>query len=331
MGNSPVDTVGPSSGGKRRPHGFRTQLGRRLRWLHEPIAAVAAKITIATLTRVPTWTVAPIAGTLGRIMYYSTLAHARPRALRNLAIAFPEMDAAGRKRRYKTAYLEQARCMMDALAAARRPAWIASRMHGWEEARARVRGILEQNKGMVLLTGHVGAWEIMGLVVTRHFPMTFVAKRSKNAAINRIVEAMRTSQGGRVHYHNDPPRPLLAALRKGEIAGFVGDRAFKGTAVVEVPYFGRTTRIPTAPFALARTTGSPLLFVCFLRTERGYEPALSGPIYVPRNADRDQSVRDAACRWVAFLEEQIRTHPHNWVPLAGHWKKSKRDRTASAP
>ena len=313
--------------GIRRQHGWLTRIGRKTRWLHRPIATTGATALTAALTRVPTVAVGPLASALGHGMFYAVPSKARRKAIHNLGIAFPDLAGEDEKKKlFKRAYLAQARCMMDSFAAVRRPDWIESQVDGWQEVRARIEDVLSQGKGMVLLTGHLGAWEIMSLTLTRYFPMTFVAKRSKNPTLNPVIEKVRTCRGGKVHYHDEPPRALLAILRQGGIAGFVGDRAFRGTSVTEIPFFGRETRMPSAPFALARTSGAPLAFIFFLRHESGYRVVLSETFSIGREEPRETTIREAAQRWVGFLEQQIRANPENWVPFAGHWK-SQREKT----
>src|SRR4029453_8425794 len=65
-------------------------------------------------------------------------------------------------------------------------------------------------KGVIILTGHLGAWELMGMAHgSKGFPLGVIARRLDNPYLNVLLEKLRTSTGNFVIYKTEGFRPLL--------------------------------------------------------------------------------------------------------------------------
>jgi KDO2-lipid IV(A) lauroyltransferase len=182
--------------------------------------------------------------------------------------------------------------------------------------------------GLVLVTGHVGNWEMASLqpASTEGLTLHVVREEELDARAQEWIEAhlrARMSGGDRIHFAKDDPFLGLAlreALERGEVVALQGDRPRTGGAALEVELFGRPYALPVGPLALARQTGAPLLpaFVHRLGRRR-YQVVFHPPIEVPRTPDRRADLLTAARRLAVELETAIRRSPHEWYVFRALW------------
>jgi predicted LPLAT superfamily acyltransferase len=105
-------------------------------------------------------------------------------------------------------------------------------------------------------------------------------------------------------------------LRSGGVVSLAGDKLWHpGQRYVEVPFLGRTARIPEIPHVFALVSGAPLFVFFTFRDGTGlYRFSLSGPFRVEA-ASRDrraEAVRDSALAYSRMLETTLREHPFEW-------------------
>jgi predicted LPLAT superfamily acyltransferase len=183
---------------------------------------------------------------------------------------------------------------------------------------------LSGGSGLVVWTAHVGNWEFASRLLE-------LSGRPVNVA--RLVEAgnpaeamlrdLMVNPNLRIVDLNDPLASiqLLCALRRNEIVAMQGDRVYQTGSVVELPFFGRPARFPPGPFHLANVSGAPLLPGLVVRTGwLRYRVVMGEPISVDRTLDRDEWVRLALARAVAFLEGQLRRWHHQWLNFYDFWE-----------
>jgi lauroyl/myristoyl acyltransferase len=82
---------------------------------------------------------------------------------------------------------------------------------------------------------------------------------------------------------------------------------------VEATFFGREVHVPVAPHLLAQKAGVPIFPLFTLRVKRmEYRVVLSEPWFVPGTRDGDEPLGASANRYLALLEEMVRSHPEHW-------------------
>lgn len=133
-------------------------------------------------------------------------------------------------------------------------------VRGWEHveaARAAGRGILA-------LTPHLGCWELGGIYIGSHFPITFLYRPPRQGWADTLMRAGRERGGVRLATPDTKGvRAMLAALKRGEAVGILPDQVASKGDGVWADFFGRPAYTPTLAHRLARSTGAvPLLFVC---------------------------------------------------------------------
>ncbi|PCH61511.1 MAG: hypothetical protein COC05_00865 [Gammaproteobacteria bacterium] len=126
---------------------------------------------------------------------------------------------------------------------------------------------LSKGRGAIVLTPHIGCWEIAGLYISNQYPSTALYKPPKMKALATWLKAARQRTGATlVATDKSGARNLLKALtRKHEIIGMLPDQEPRAGSGVFAPFFSVKASTMTLAVKLAKKSGAPILF-CF--TER---------------------------------------------------------------
>ncbi len=193
--------------------------------------------------------------------------------------------------------------------------------------------MVNNERPMVFISGHFGAWELLGSLVGRATgqPMVTVARKQKDPVMSDIIQELR-AQGNLLSIdHRESAGALLACLRKGGITCFLVDHNTRSREAVFLPFLGETAAVNMGPAMLA-LRAKALIFPIFLRREengryllRMEEPldtaTLEGPL-----ADR---VREAAFFYTKAMEKQVLDAPEQWFWMHRRWKTRPSDSDSS--
>ena len=185
-----------------------------------------------------------------------------------------------------------------------------------------VRAAQAQDRGVVLVTAHIGNWEwlcaaqaALGLkvaIVTRHAHVT---------AVDRFWQSIRATHG--VEFLDDAGTlgGIMRRLRKGCTIGLAIDQHEGGTTGARVPFFGREAGTTKTPALLAARAGCPVLPAWSWRDAEGRHHATFGPpLPLIKGRDLDETVDLTTRGYNTWLEGIIREHPKQWLWLHRRWK-----------
>ena len=191
----------------------------------------------------------------------------------------------------------------------------------------RIVDALSQNRGALLLTAHLGNWEVMGARAAQDFSLSVVARPAGNGAVQRHIDAVRESANIGVISKYDTGRSALKTLRANGTLGVLPDQyAWPDGAML--PMFGHPTRVVTSLARLALLSGAPILPSFGVRRtpwlRDGRIVATVGPHFSIEKSvasTRDETVLDGTRRVVAELEKIIRAHPEQWLWMHRRWRE----------
>lgn len=183
---------------------------------------------------------------------------------------------------------------------------------------------IHQERGVLLLTAHLGNWELLQ-IVSGIFgkPIYALMRDQKYPRLNGLLNEFRKSRGSGVVSLGMGLRDLLRALRRSELVGVLGDQSAGKHQGLIVSFFGRKTTIPTGAFELASRTGAVLLPAFITRRENEkHDIYLGAPVSVPRDTSEAEAFRPAVESYVHTLEALITKHPEQWLWAKKRWKYS---------
>lgn len=251
---------------------------------------------------------------------------------RHLALAFPDESSEWRGRVARGSYVHLGR---EAAVLVRMPRW--SPEHLIERVRfvglEGVREAADQGTGVVLLTGHLGNWEIAGAsLAALGFPLDVVGKGMANRRFERDLFRLRERLGMRVIEMSDAPKGVLRSLGRGRVAALLADQNAHKHGVF-VPFFGRSAATPRGVALFALRTGVPV-FVGFAIRDGGWSQTYAVEVRrLPHVATGvlEDDVRGFLMAYHRLLEDAIRIAPDQYFWQHRRWKTRPRDPSASRP
>ncbi len=235
-------------------------------------------------------------------------------ARENLARAFPERSEAERERVVAAMYRHLGLCAIELLRfGARAPADLAEQLQ--VEGTAHLEAALADGRGVLVVTAHLGNWEVLVRAGTLcGAPLSVVSKRMRSSVAQAAWQALRRG-GPTLLADRGSARAIVAALKRGEVVGYVLDQhAPRG---VSVPFFGRAASTYDGLARLANATGAAILPVFTWRGEAGHRVVIEPPV-------EGGEVTDVTAACTERIEAAIRAHPEQWLWIHRRWKASLR-------
>jgi KDO2-lipid IV(A) lauroyltransferase len=262
-----------------------------------------------------------IGAAIGAIAF-RTLGRLRRVGVRNLELAFPEMTAQDREATLRSEYrnlgfLLAEFCKMSDYTAATASRFI--RYEGLENYLA----ARERGKGVLVLTGHLGAWELSSFYHSlMGMPMGMVIRRLDNPLVDAFVNRIRCLHGNRVIHKDDFARGLIASMRAGETVGILMDTNMTPPQGVFVPFFGVSACTASGMARIAAKTGAAVVpgFLLWEESEQKYVLHFGKELAVVRTADAEQDALANTESFTAAIEKYIRQYPEQWLWLHRRWK-----------
>lgn len=182
--------------------------------------------------------------------------------------------------------------------------------------------------GAIVVTGHLGNWELAGSVLgVAGRPVTAVARRQQGP-FERRLERLRAALGIETVYPDAAPRRLPRALAAGHVVAMAADQ-HAGSRGVVVTFMGRRASTYRGPARLALACGVPLLFGALVRDGAGYR-ALVEPVRTAGDG-RPEEEMELTRGWVAHLERAARARPEQYFWFHRRWKAAERAGPAEGP
>lgn len=258
---------------------------------------------------------------IGRMVY--ALGIRRKVVEENLRAAFPERDEAWIHATARAAYehLGRESAAILRLSKLDRQAIVERTVPvGWDA----LQEALAEGKGVLLVTGHYGNWEIAAATVaSRGTPISAIVRRQGNLLVDARLDALRRNLGVETVTQREAPSRVPRLLRKNRVIGIVGDQDARRAGVF-VPFFGRPASTHRGPALFALKLGAPV-FACVARRMPGrqvrYE--VSGQrVPVARTGDLEADVRALTAELAARLEGEVRKAPEQYFWFHRRWKSS---------
>lgn len=192
-------------------------------------------------------------------------------------------------------------------------------LSGWEQ----LETALKNGKGVILMSPHVGCFEMINQYVASRLPLTSMYKPARSPVVDQIMKSGRE----RGHAHLVPTdmtgiKAMLKALKKGETIGILPDQVATLGDGVWAPFFGRWAYTPTLVFRLAQSTGAAPFMVYAERLAWGRGYHLHFDALAPFPADKQA----AAAQLNREVERVIRKAPAQYL-----WSYQRYKQPGDAP
>ena len=195
-------------------------------------------------------------------------------------------------------------------------------VEGWEE----IEEVMSKGKGAVLVTGHIGNWELAGsYVAARGVPLDAIVRGMANPLFDAYINHTREVIGMTVVPDSEAVRRTPRSLRAGRAVAFVADQGVMGLASTFVPFFGRPAKTPRGAAVFALRFDVPVVFVVALRKPNGRYRIVVERIEAPQTGDRDRDVDAIVARFTQHLEKWVRAVPAQYFWQHRRWRRQPPD------
>jgi KDO2-lipid IV(A) lauroyltransferase len=253
---------------------------------------------------------------------WTLLGRLRRVGLHNLELAFPEKTEAERKAILRGVYRSLGWqigefCKMRGYTAEQASKFI--RYDGLEHYLA----AREKGCGVLVLTGHLGAWELSSFYHSlMGYPMSLVIRRLDNPLVDAFVNRIRCLHGNRVIHKDDFARGLLTSMQRGETVGILMDTNMTPPQGVFVPYFGMEACTASGMARVALHSGAAVLpgFLLWEAAEQRYVLRFGEELELIRTGDGARDIVANTALFTATIEAYVRRYPEQWLWVHRRWK-----------
>ncbi|HUS19473.1 MAG TPA: lysophospholipid acyltransferase family protein [Terriglobales bacterium] len=250
--------------------------------------------------------------------------HAKLRrvGMRNLEIAFPEKTRRERSALLRQLFIGLGRqlaefCLFPRYT--RENVATVAIYEGFENFES-VRG---RGKGVLILTGHFGGWEVGSFAHSLYgHPMKIVVRDLDNRLVDGLVKRYRTLHGNETIDNREFARGLLASMRAGETVGILMDTNMTPPQGIFVPYFGVPACTASGLARMALKTGAAVVpgFTLWDGQLGKYKVVFEPALELVQTGDTEADVVANTALFNLALEKQARKHPGQWLWVHRRWK-----------
>lgn len=183
----------------------------------------------------------------------------------------------------------------------------------FEEAR-------REGKGVILVTGHYGNWEVAAAAVSaRGVPIEAVVKRQRNRLVDARLQAARARLGIGTIYMGSAPHRVPRVLAKGGVVGIVGDQDAHDRGIF-VPFFGIPASTFRGPALFALRFGAAVFASIARRNPDGRYTVSGKRVDYERTGDLEGDQLRLTAALAAGLEAEIRVDPTQYFWFHKRWR-----------
>ncbi|HET7151548.1 MAG TPA: lysophospholipid acyltransferase family protein [Candidatus Acidoferrum sp.] len=179
-----------------------------------------------------------------------------------------------------------------------------------------------RGKGVLYLTGHIGAWELSSFAHALYgFPLHFIARPVENPRIDALVNRYRCLSGNQPIFKNESARVTLKVLKEAGTIGILADQNTMPEEAVFVDFFGKAASTTTGIARLALHTGAAVVpgYAVWDDRLRKYRLCFEPPVELVRTGDAERDILENTQNFTRVLESIIRKYPDQWVWIHGRW------------
>ena len=282
---------------------------------------------------IPAWLLLKVLGSLprtaallaGKVIARATF-HVHPKLRkagdRNLELAFPELSPDCRRELLLAVFDNLGRLLGEFShfpKLAKNPIEqivVYEGLDNYERAAARKRGVL-------LLTGHFGSWELCAFAQGRYGrPLSFLVRPLDNPLLDKLINTYRELSGNKVIDKNRAVRPVLETLKRSGDVGMLIDANTLPEEGLFCDFFGIPASSTTGLAVFALRTAAPVVpgFLIYDAASRVHRLIFEPEIPLVRTGDFREDVRVNTARFTKAIEESARRYPAQWLWVHKRWK-----------
>jgi len=258
-------------------------------------------------------------GWVGILAFY-LLPKERNRALAHLSQVFGEKDHSWRQKTALNCFVHLGKSLLEVMLIS--PGRVSNivALQGLEN----LQKALEQGRGVVYVTGHIGNWELMAYAIAaKNVPVSVIAAPLQPEQLNDMTVELRAKFGVRTIIRSRPgaSRELIRVFKENRALGILIDQDTDVESTF-VDFLGRPAWTPTAAVSMALKFGAPVMFGYSSRDSKDrYTVNIEGPLDLIRTDNTEQDIINNTAMLSKKLGDCILNNPEQWVWMHRRWRR----------
>lgn len=280
------------------------------------------KTALEILAKIPRRQLVRLAIPLGKIWYGLDPYHRRI-ALKNMWNAFGrEKKAFEIKQMVRANFIQLVRVTLEIpslLKLSRRNLDTYVEISGIENLMSALAG----GKGVLVLTAHLGNWELMALAasIELNLPMNVMVRPLDSVPFDRVITEVRSRTGNRVLDKDKSAGIVSQMLNENQVIGILLDQNSSWYEGVYVPFFGKIACTNKGLAMFAMRYGAIVVPAFNVRQKDGrYRIMIEPPLELVRTGNISSDIVENTARFNAVIEKYIRMAPDNWLWVHRRWR-----------
>jgi KDO2-lipid IV(A) lauroyltransferase len=179
----------------------------------------------------------------------------------------------------------------------------------------------QKGRGVLVLTGHIGNWELIPAVVSLlGYPISIVARPLNFEPLDIFVSKLRTWHGGSIIPKKSSMRTILHSLKQGNVVGVLLDQNANRRDGVFVDYFGLPASTTKGFALLALKTKAPIVPMFLVRTNAHYKMWSMREVPLTESGDKTKDIEVNTQVYTKIIESAVRQYPEQWFWVHRRWK-----------
>jgi KDO2-lipid IV(A) lauroyltransferase len=256
----------------------------------------------------------------GRAFYLSS-GKLRRVGERNLEIAFPDLSPSQREKLLRGCFANLGRLLGLFSHFTKRPEKLKAVIEC--EGLEHLHAAEAKGRGVILFTGHIGAWELSSFALSLFgHPLSFLVRRIDNPKIEALVDRARTRLGNRTIDKRSAAREMLRILESAGAIGILVDLNTLDREGIFVDFFGVSASTTFMLAKLALRTGAEVLpvFAPWDEKQRRFVLKIDEPLTFQSSGNEAEDVRRLTQMFTGVVEKYVRTYPEQWLWIHRRWK-----------
>jgi KDO2-lipid IV(A) lauroyltransferase len=257
-------------------------------------------------------------GVLGIVAYY-LLPRERNRAIAHLNLAYGTKDAQWIRSTARQCFKNLGKSMLEVMLITPERLDKVVVVRGEDN----LRKAMEQGKGAVFVTGHIGNWELMGHTVSSRYTLSVVAAPVEPEQVNDMIVHYRARMGVRTILRGRPgaSRELIRVFKENRVLGILIDQDTDVESAF-VDFMGRPAWTPTGAASMALKFGAPVIYGFIHRDkDNRHTITIEGPLQLARTGDDTRDIVTNTAMLTKKIEDSIRKDPEQWVWMHRRWRR----------
>jgi len=186
-----------------------------------------------------------------------------------------------------------------------------------------LKAATESGQGVILITGHIGNWELMAAALSmRGYRLHVIAAPLYDPRIDELIVRLRADFKVETISRGSPSssRKILSVLKSKEILGLLIDQDTRVDGVF-VNFFNKKAHTPAGAAQLALRSGAATM-MCFVTRLPGdqHRITIEKPMRLYRSGNKQQDIQRNTAMFTARIEEHVKQYPEQWVWMHRRWR-----------